>query len=646
MTHLKRFAMRVSAVPRLRLAKIAAMAVFGAYLLFLLVVNVVLETGLVARWVSKAKWVRNGPDVVLIRYDSAWSWWPGHVNAHGLRIRGADTLVEWQLVVDEVSFKVSWLALFHRQFRAWDIRANGVAARVRMKLDPAQATPEVVSCLPPIDGFADPPLKPEVPAPDIPDDQYKLWSVHLERIDAVNVRDVWFNSYRFVGDALFTANFMLRPLRLVMVGPVAAEVRSGEIRVGKETLGNGLKGHLDATVAPFDPRLVAGAEPMRFMTIVATGDGRVASLRFMNHYFAEPSQPKLDGGAGLAHVEVYILAGVLAPPTRATVDSQDASMSLAGHLGSVSAAHLVVTVEDAEGRSEGRASSDMTEVDVQRFGSDASLLHIAHANLVATSSKLDLVKPFEDIVVSANVPDAVMADMRQLDAYLGEKGPSIRAGEAHLQAKLSSALATHTARGELGVSATGLAVRDGDLEVRGTLAAALNIVALDYLAHHVDISGSRFEVRDVAVSGAEQDPRWWGRVELEHATLAYGEAPRFQASLAFQARDAHPILKAYSVKAPGFPSWAANRMTLEGVHGGAVVTLANAFIDVRALHVVGGAFDIRGELQKRGPTTNGAALVSSGPFALGIDLVNGSAGIRLIGATSWYERTAASPGIN
>jgi hypothetical protein len=645
-THLKRFAMRVSKVPKLRFAKFAAIAVLGAYLLFLIVMNVALETGLVARWVSKAKWVRNGPDVLQVHYDSAWSWWPGHVTAHGLRIRGADTMVEWQLVLDEVTFNASWSALFHRQFRAWDIRANGVAARVRMKLDPAEATSEVVSALAPIDGFADPPLKPEVPPPDIPDDQYKLWSVHLEGIDALSVREVWFNSYRFVGDALFTGNFMLRPLRLVMVGPVAAEVRSGEIHVGKETLVNGLTGHLDATVVPFDPRLVAGAEPMRFMTIVAKGDGRVASLRFMNHYFAEPSQPKLDGGAGVAHVEVYILSGVLAPPSRATVDSEDASMSVAGHRGSVSAAHLVVTIDDKEGHSEGRASSDMAEVDIQRFGSDAALLHIAHANLVATSSRLDLVKPFEDIVVSANVPDAVMADLRQLDAYIGEKGPSIRSGEAHLQAKLSSALAMHTARGELGVSATGLAVRDGDLEVRGTLAVALNIVALDYVAHHADISGSRLEVRDVAVSSAEQDPRWWGRIELEHGTLAYGKTPRFQASLALQARDARPILKAYAVKAPGFPSWAANLMTLEGVHGGAAVTLADAFIDVRALHVVGGDFDIRGELQKRGPTINGAALISSGPFALGIDLENGSAGIRLIGATSWYQRTAASPGIN
>ena len=243
-------------------------------------------------------------------------------------------------------------------------------------------------------------------------------------------------------------------------------------------------------------------------------------------------------------------------------------------------------------------------------------------------------------------PDAIMPDLRLLDAYLGKKGPSVRSGVAHLQTKLTSALAAHTASGELGVTATGLAVRDGDLEIAGALAIALKIVGLDFAAHHADISGTRVEVRDVMVSGSAKEPRWyplwWGRIELDHTTLAYGAKPRFHTGVVLQARDARPVLKAYAVKEPGLPSWAANLMRLEGLHGGASITLGDALVDVRGLHVVGGAFDIRGELQKRGAVTSGAALISSGPLALGIDLKNGSAELKLIDAPDWYRQTATA----
>ena len=616
-------------------AKRGALGLAIAYATFLVLMNVALATGLVSRLISRK------PEAILVRFDSAWSFWPGRVHARNLQIRGADSMCEWQLGLDDVTFRTSLVDLLRRRFHASHVRGQGVSMRMRFKLDLAVVTPEAVSVLAPIEGFADPPLKPKVPRPDIADADYHLWSVQLEDVEADAVKEVWIEAYRFVGDAHLTGNFVLKPLRLVMVGPIEAEVRRGTLHVGTETVMDGLTGHLDGTIVPFDPRVIEGAEFMHFLTLVVTGDGRLASLRFMNHYFPRPDQPKLDGGTGPAHVDVRLIGGVVRAPSNVVVDSQVATFTLADHRGTA-APHFTLAVEEKDGRTDGHVAIDLAQVDVTR--GTAPVLRAAKLAFIGKSAKLDVVHGFDDAVVSADIPDAIVPDLHVIDGYLKDKDVSVRSGTAHVRAMLSSTPATHTAWGDVWIVADKVAIRNGELAGQGNATVAIKVTKFDYIAKTAELSACRVEARDVVTGGVPAG--WWGRVDAEHVSIAYTSSPRVKAGVTFQTKDARPFLHAYAMSEQGIPGWTANRFTLSGLRGSAAISAGDSFVEVRSFRAAGGDFAFRAEIQKRAGLTNGIALITSGPFSTGIALKNGSPSVRLFGATEWYQTASGPPRVN
>ena len=92
--------------------------------------------------------------------------------------------------------------------------------RIRQKLEPHSVSPRAVNVLPPIDGFSDPPLAPAVPPPKVTDENYDLWTVFLEDVDARSVRELWIDGHRFLGEARVVGGFSLVPLA-VLAGAIS-----------------------------------------------------------------------------------------------------------------------------------------------------------------------------------------------------------------------------------------------------------------------------------------------------------------------------------------------------------------------------------------------------------------------------------------
>ena len=347
-------------------AKRSALAVAVAYLAYLLIINLALR---IDRELDL-------PEAVHVTFASAWSWYPGQVQARDVRVVGHDSHVEWQLDAEHVRLRWSLTALLHRRFQASAIRGGGIAMRIRRTLDAGAITPAALEGLPPIAGLPDPPTKPATPSPPIADAEYRLWSVDLEDVDVNDVRELWFDAYRFVGEAHVTGSFALRPLRMARVGPASVDVAQGELRIAKETALEGLTGHLDATVAAFDPRDIDGAGFLRYLTVAARGDGRIASVRFVRHYLADASGLAFDGGAGPAHVDVHVVDGVLAAPTAVAVDVERAVVTLGEHRASASA-RIALAVDPTPARPEASLSAVVTELDVVRPPAEAPILRAA-----------------------------------------------------------------------------------------------------------------------------------------------------------------------------------------------------------------------------------------------------------------------------
>lgn len=97
---------------------------------YVVIVNVMLSTKLMARLVSY-----NPTDASLF-YGSAWSLWPGVVHVKELRLSGADSVLEWAVVLDEVDADIHLTDLLRKKFHAEDVRGEGFMFRMRLLVDP------------------------------------------------------------------------------------------------------------------------------------------------------------------------------------------------------------------------------------------------------------------------------------------------------------------------------------------------------------------------------------------------------------------------------------------------------------------------------------------------------------------------------
>jgi hypothetical protein len=165
--------------------RIVVGACIGLLLVYWVAGNVLLKTRLFRRMVDAS------PEQLWIEYSSAYTIIPGTIHVDGLTIRGSDSAVQWILRLDRCDFHVHALDLLHEKFHAGHIRASGVSMRIRLRLKEGDATPEVVSALPPVPGFSDPPYL-EIGPPTLPvtDENYHLWTIQLDDVDARNVREV------------------------------------------------------------------------------------------------------------------------------------------------------------------------------------------------------------------------------------------------------------------------------------------------------------------------------------------------------------------------------------------------------------------------------------------------------------------------
>jgi hypothetical protein len=191
-----------------------AIALLGAWALYLVAVNVFVGTRLLRNLTSY------DPGALRVEYDRAYSILPGRIHVEGLRIRGRDSNVEWLLTIDRCDFGVVFRDLLQRRFHATHVRGDGLSLHARQRRP--TFTPDEADALPPVDGFSDPPYA-SVPPPAVTDAEYNLWSIWLEDVVADHVRDIWVDTLRYAGDARVSGRWYFRPVRWLEVGPARRE---------------------------------------------------------------------------------------------------------------------------------------------------------------------------------------------------------------------------------------------------------------------------------------------------------------------------------------------------------------------------------------------------------------------------------------
>jgi hypothetical protein len=299
-------------------------AVLSLELVYLLVANTVLKTDLLKDFAASG-------DDLRLDYASAHSILPGRVEVDDLRVRFHDRNVEFLISVERGTLDVSLHELFVRRFHALRVDGKKVSYRMRHKVSRVGKEGPRLAAYPPIPGFRDPPLYEkgeDQPAPPIPEEEYDLWDVQVDAVNA-EVVEVWILEYRYLGPGLATGAFRVKPARYYDVRGTTLDLRGGRLTLGQAVVAE--KAHLaiQCSVTGSDPRRLQGLEPLRHVSAGVRGRLEGMDLAFLDAYLA-PRLGAAASGPGRVDLELRVERGVISPGSLIEVTSAAARLDVAG----------------------------------------------------------------------------------------------------------------------------------------------------------------------------------------------------------------------------------------------------------------------------------------------------------------------------
>ncbi|WP_437726071.1 hypothetical protein [Sorangium sp. So ce861] len=616
--------------------KVMLILPIALWLGYVVIGNVMLSTKLVARLVSY-----NPTDATLF-YGSAWSLWPGVVHVKELRLSGSDSTLEWAVLLDEVEADIHLTDLFRKKFHAEDIRAEGFTFRMRLLVDPTSErdleAPHI-QALPPIPEFTNPPLKPELPPKrdlESSDEGYNLWTVHLERVDTT-LKEVWIQQVRYAGGGRVRGGFYYKPLRSVRVGPVALELRSGELHLADRVVAR-VDADLDVTMNTFDPRDIDGLDIFDTTWARVRLDAQLPGLDFIHFYTGEGAEPRIEDGSGGLRANLVVNRGNVEPGSSLSYGTSHLAAS-AGSLRAVVATDVDLRVDE---RGQARLAVAVPRATLERPGKGLPPIVVERASAAFDAPELHLMRLPPGFSSKVDVVAAAIPDLRWLNPDgAGPDAPRFTGGAAFARSSLE---VDPLGRGTGAVS---LLLKQGALawketRLKGDVKARVAIDAANLLGPTAKLGKSRVEIEDLAIEHkGEALPGWWARIDVDDAKLGRG---LMEAAIRLECKDARPAVALLDAE-DAIPGWAAGLLTMEGLKASATVRRKESDVDFRLLEAQGGNLAIRGRLTKSdGQDPLGAFLVKSGLLSVGIDLERDGAGVHPLVGDDWVNEKMAALG--
>jgi hypothetical protein len=596
----------------------------GLYVLFLVVGNLFIKTG------SLRSILNRHPEKLFIDYDTATMLWPGRLHVTQISVRGRDGNIEWIVLLDDADVSVGLFDLAKKRFHAERVRGDGVSFRFRQRLDKAEAIPSFTDGLPPIAGFADPPLQnvPVIPPATDPD---AVWSVSLENVEATNVREVWLDRYRYAGHSQVQGGFSLHPLREVTVGPAHADVLDGDVFLAKDVITSNVKGIVDCTMRAFDPK-AKSAVIVQSLTASAQLDGKFESAHFINKYTHD--DPHFDHGKGPLHSNVRVRDGAFENGSLVRAQIKGLTVASGEYDATVDAALAIDVLLAKSGKSEGHAKLEGS-TSIARKGFETSPIRSPAGVAEAHVADLAIADALKGVTYVFDTGKTEIPDVRVFTSYIDPKSEfQLNAGKGHVVAHAQLTPETKVAEGHAALDVEGLGFRLQKTQGRaGTSALRVKLAAKDY-EKALDFSGSSLDLKDVDIQEEGPHPLWWGHVDLGDTRVGLTGGPTFHSVMTSRFRDGRPVL---AVLRAEVPVWVRGLTSLEGLVATTVIDVAPSDARLTAIHAVGGGYDFAGTFRVKNGLDHGVFLIQKSFLSLGIEVKNGRTSLEPLFASAWYQ---------
>ena len=289
-------------------ALISTASLVGLWVLYALTANLIIGTGLLEH-------VASDGEQVLLRYDSAWCWWPGRVTVKGFSLGVQDSNIQFQLTLDRATLHVDLPALARRTFAASHVQAEGVSFHFRHKLMRLKGNEVRAAAYPRIPGFADPPLKDPWLNPPLTDADYNLWTVELTDVHAA-ARDLWFMEWRILGPATVDGAFRLKPVRTLRIDPTILRLADCAFSTGGNDVLHAAHGAIEVDVGTYDVRSRVGLDVLQQINATVNLDGEVVSVAPVVALYVNDKSMEMTDGEGKLAVHLAMQDGRVLPQSQ------------------------------------------------------------------------------------------------------------------------------------------------------------------------------------------------------------------------------------------------------------------------------------------------------------------------------------------
>lgn len=273
-----------------------------------------------------------------------------------------------------------------------------------------------------------------------------------------------------------------------------------------------------------------------------------------------------------------------------------------------------------------------------RLREDGALDEVSarRVELLVTTPLLDLANPERrKLDAHLTVEGAELPDARALRAFVPAETLTIESGRASLSADFEVSSSTARAGGVVDLALSDAAVVLDKMRVAGDLEAKVAISQFEPDAGKLDLSGSVFTMRNLAVTGASTPTTGWtGDLVFDQASLELTPRTMVDGGFRLEARDANPVFAlAFRNEMPGM---LADLTPMDHLSASARITADTDGIFLDELDARGGGLRAHGSYASDHDERRGAFIVEKGPFGIGI-AVGHQVSFRLFGLKPWLE---------
>lgn len=610
--------------------------VFAAlYLAYVVAANVILRTRLLRDWLG------TDPAALRLDYASAWSPYPGRVLVRDLSLRFQDDNVQFLLELDRASIGIDLFALARRTFHVTELDAEGASFRLRHKVSTSQGQEGRLAAYPPIEGFADPPVR----APDAEetsaDESDDLWEIRLEDVRA-NVRELWIMEYRYRGDGSISGSMMLRPKKELSVGDSVLVTRDGSLSIGDDEVLLGSDTRLEARVDAYDVRAVHGAAVLRKLTARAEMHGQTTDIAPFGKVYLSRAPVTLAGGRGRFSASLRIDRGVVHPDTRIEWTSDAVTVRAGGAhasgdltaIGRIEPGRGGPTAGQLDPAARPALVLELAAKRLRAATGDVVLARLEDAAATIATANTDLAGSFPFSSAKLDVASARASDLASAVAALSSD-VRVAGGSAEGSLHVSYREGALDARSD--VAWDGVRVESPKVGVAASGGAALVATSKD-VRTGISFDGSRVTLKDAAVRiGDAREAGLAVAVEVRDGLVrtggARGLATTFDVSVAPGDRVLRLGAAVASLPRPlaEAPAGADARAAVR-IHAGP------RGLDVRVLEARDGDLVVHGRVERRpAARASGAFLFELGPVRVGVEIAGGETRVRPLASRAWLE---------